>query len=162
MELILQGMLPLINDKWHKVFHFGSADQKLDFTTIPDVAAYTAAVAADDKPTPKYLRIAGDSVSPKDLADISTRLRGAQYTTMSFGSVGFLNVFISVLKFVIGGEKTKIFPPWQGMQYLSNMVSGDGQLKPLDNDRYLELKWTTIESGLRKAEAEKGIKTKST
>lgn len=43
------------------------------------------------------------------------------------------------------------------------MVSGQGKLDPLDNDRYPELEWVTIEAALKKAVAEKGSdKTKST
>ena len=61
MELVTDGTIPLINDSWKRIMHFGSSDQKLDVTTIPDTAAYTAAVAADPNPTPKLLRIAGDT-----------------------------------------------------------------------------------------------------
>ncbi|RAL61998.1 hypothetical protein DID88_002487 [Monilinia fructigena] len=110
---------------------FGSADQKFDYTTIPDTAAYTAAVAADSNPTPKFLRIAGSSVNAKDLAAIVTKVRGEQ------------------------GEEDKVFPPWQGMQYLENMVSGKGKLDPIDNDRYPDLEWTTVEKGIIEADAEK-------
>lgn len=143
--------------------YFGSADQKLDVTTVPDTAAYTAAVAADPNPTPKILRIAGDSFTAHGLAALVTRLRGETYTPMWTGSVGFLRMFISILKLVIGGVETKPMPPWQGMQYLENMVSGKGKLDPLDNDRYPELAWTTIEMALKDADAEKAAtKSKST
>jgi hypothetical protein len=40
------------------------------------------------------------------------------------------------MKFFIGGVEDKLFSPWQGMQYLENMISGKGKLEPLDNDRY--------------------------
>jgi uncharacterized protein YbjT (DUF2867 family) len=155
MELITGGKLPLINDSWHRIMHFGSADQKLDFTTVPDVAAYTAAVAADPKPTPKFLRIAGDSFSPTELAATVTQLRGQEYSTMWTGNVGFLQTLIWILKFFIGGVEDKLFPPWQGMQYLANMVSGKGKLDPLDNDRYSGLVWTRVEKALKEADAEK-------
>jgi uncharacterized protein YbjT (DUF2867 family) len=158
MDVIISGQAPIINDKWHRITHFGSADQKLDFTTVPDIAAYTAAVAADPNPTPKFLRIAGDSVSANDLATIVTRVRGQEYTPMWTGSVGFLRLLITILKFFIGGTDDKIFPPWQGMQYLENMISGAGKLDPLDNGRYPELVWTTVEQALKKADEEKAKK----
>jgi uncharacterized protein YbjT (DUF2867 family) len=161
MELFTSGQVPFINDKWHRITHFGSADQKLDVTTVPDVAAYTAAVAADPNPTPTYLRIAGDSFSAKDLAATVTRMRGEKYSTMWTGSVGFLRLMISILKFFIGGEEDKLLPPWQGMQYLENMISGKGKLDHLDNDRYPELQWTTVEQALEEADVEKA-KVKST
>jgi len=83
-----------------------------------------------------------------------TRVRGKKYTTMWTGSVGFLRIMISIMKFLIGGVEDKIFPPWQGMQYLENMVSGKGKLDPLDNARYPEMEWTTIEMALRNKDAE--------
>jgi hypothetical protein len=159
MELLLHGDLPLIQDGIHRITHFGSADQKLDLTTMLDTAAYTAAVAVDPNPTPKFLRIAGDSFTSKELAATVSKLRGREYKMMWVGSVGFLRVLISVLKFVIGGETTKLLPPWQGMQYLENMVSGDGQLNPLDNHRYPDLAWTTVEVALKERDANKA-KTK--
>jgi uncharacterized protein YbjT (DUF2867 family) len=161
MEMVIDREIPIIHDKWHRILHFGSADQKLDFTLVPDVAAYTAAVAADPNPTPNFLRIAGDSVSAKDLATIVAGVQGQKYTPMWTGSVGFLHVMIWILKKIIGGEEDKIFPPWQGMQYLENMVSGKGKLDPLDNDRYPELVWTTFEQSLKDAEAVKTKKTSS-
>ena len=155
MELVTGGQIPLINDKWHRIMHFGSADQKLDVTTVPDVAAYTAAVAADPNPTPKILRIAGDSFSANDLAALVTRMRSQKYTPMWTGSVGFLRMMISIMKMFIGGVEDKLMPPWQGMQYLENMVSGKGKLDPLDNDRYPELVWTTVEQALKEADVAK-------
>lgn len=160
MDLVTGGMLPLVLNSWGKVVHFGDANQKLDVTTIPDVASYTAEVAADTKPTPKYLRIAGDSFSANDMTAILQKVRGKQYTTQWAGSVWFLNRFSVVLRYVLGGED-KVFPPWQGMQYVENMVSGKGKLEPLDNDRYPGMKWTTAEMALREADAEKA-KQKST
>jgi hypothetical protein len=159
MEMLVSGQMPFINEGWHRVLHFGSADQEMDLTTMPDVAAYTAAVAVDPRPTPKFLRIAGDTFSPRELAGTMTKLRGQEYTTFWTGSLGFLDILIAVLKLVIGGTETKLFPPWQGMQYMANIVSGEGKLDPLDNDRYPELRWTTVEAAIKKADAEKA-KTK--
>ncbi|EHK97578.1 putative Isoflavone reductase like protein P3 [Glarea lozoyensis 74030] len=56
-------------------------NQKMDVTTVPDVAAYTAAVAADPHPKPKFLRIAGDVFTAKEMAVVMTKLRGKQFTT---------------------------------------------------------------------------------
>lgn len=159
MELLVSGQIPVINESWHRIMYFGSADQKLDYTTIPDAAAYTAAVAADPNPTPKFLRIAGGSVNAKELAAIVTNIRGEKYTPMWIGGVGFLRMLISILKFFIGGVEDQVFPPWQGMQYLENMVSGKGKLDPIDNDRYPDLEWTTVDKAIIEADAEKKNKT---
>ncbi|EKD20789.1 uncharacterized protein L3040_004688 [Drepanopeziza brunnea f. sp. 'multigermtubi'] len=160
MDLVASGQIPLIHEGWHRVLYFGSADQLLDVTTVPDTAAYTAAVAADPNPTPKFLRIAGDSFSAKSLAETVSKLRGETYTPMWTGSVGVLQILSAILKFFIGGEEDKLMPAWQGMQYLENMVSGRGKLDPLDNERYPELEWTSIEMALKEADEEKASNAK--
>lgn len=55
-----------------RVLHWGSAEQPLDFTTKDDVAAYVAAIALEDE-EPHVLRIAGDSVSARDIAQACRR-----------------------------------------------------------------------------------------
>jgi uncharacterized protein YbjT (DUF2867 family) len=155
MELLTSREFPLINDRFHRIIYFGSVDQKLDFTTVPDVAEYTAAVAADPNLTPKVLRIAGSSFSTRELATIVSRVHGRKYTPMFAASAWFLRLMILILKFLIGGIEDKLLPPWQGLQYLENMVSGVGQLDPLDNDKYPELVWTTVEQSLKEVAAGK-------
>ena len=159
MELLTSRQFPLINDKFRRVLYFSNAHQKLDFTTISDVAAYTAAVAADPNPTPMTLRIAGSSLNAKDLSTIVSQVYGQKYTPMWAGSVGFLRTMIPILKFLIGGVEDKLLPPWQGLQFLENMFSGKGQLDSLDNDRYPELVWTTVEQSLKDVDAEKSRST---
>lgn len=151
MELVIDGRIPLINDRWHRIMYFGDVDQKLVVTSIPDVAGYTAAVAVNSGPLPKILRVAGDSVSSKDLVALVSRQPGTPYSPMWLGSVGFLRVMVPIMKTLIGGVEDKTMPAWQGMQYLENMISGKGKLNPLDNSRYPELTWTKVEQALKSA-----------
>ncbi|KAI9044485.1 NAD(P)-binding protein [Aspergillus affinis] len=144
---LLGGDSPMINHKKGKVVYVGKATQSLDLTTIQDTAAYTAAVAADPNPTPRFLRIAGDVVSVQDIAAALEALEGKQYQPSWMGSVGFLEVMIRVLR-AFGGEND-IFPSWQRMQYMANMFSGVAKLEPLDNDRYPGLQWTRVADYLR-------------
>ena len=144
---LLVGDTPMVNHKSRKVAYIGEATQLLDFTSMVDTAAYTAAVAADPKPTPNFLRIAGDTVSAKDIANAETNVEGAQYKPGWMGPVWFIEIVIRVMR-LFGGEN-EIFPAWQGMQYMTNMFSGVGKLEPLDNDRYPELVWTKVENFLR-------------
>ena len=51
------------------------ADQLLDFTNKDNVAAYPAAAVLDDD-TPRILRIAGDSVSARDIAALISEVSG--------------------------------------------------------------------------------------
>ena len=118
---LLGGDAPLINHGLKRVLYWGSDAQELDFTTIADTAAYTAAVAADPKPTPRFLRVAGDTFSARELAEAVSRVRGATYSTLWVGSAGFLEGASGFMRrFSIGGGEQDIFPAWQGSEWISN------------------------------------------
>ncbi|KAH9225130.1 hypothetical protein K456DRAFT_1852869 [Colletotrichum gloeosporioides 23] len=144
---LLTSEMSLINKKKRKITYVGRADQKLDFTTMANTAAFTAAVAIDPNPTPKFLRIASDVVSANDLAKVVTDVEGVRYSVSSMGSLWFLETIIAIMKRLGGSDQT--MPIWQGMQYMANMFSGHGKLEPLDNGRYPEIEWTKVESFLR-------------
>ncbi|KAA6435299.1 hypothetical protein FOE74_04925 [Rufibacter glacialis] len=46
------------------------------------------------------------------------------------------------------GKDQKVFPPWQGRQCLRYMLSGEVNVAPLDNDRYRQMRWTSVQEGL--------------
>ncbi|GFF75141.1 hypothetical protein CNMCM6936_000829 [Aspergillus lentulus] len=144
---LLGGDSRMINHSRRKVAYIGEATQLLDFTTMVDTAAYTAAVAADPNPAPCFLRIAGDTVNVQDIADAQSKVEGTQYKPSWMGPVWFIEFVIRVLR-LFGGEN-ETFPAWQGMQYMTNMFSGAGKLESLDNDRYPELTWTKVEGFFR-------------
>lgn len=151
MEL-MAGDSPMINHKSRKVSYIGQETQLLDFTTMQDTAAYTAAVAADPNPTPHFLRIASDTVSVRNIADAQTKVQGAPYAPSWMGPVGFIEIVIRILR-LFGGEND-VFPTWQSMQYMANMFRGVCKLEPLDNNRYPELTWTKIEDFFRQDKKE--------
>lgn len=132
----------MINHKGRNVVYIGDPNQKLDFTTMQDVATYTAAVAVDPKETPRDLRIATVEISAQGLADLQTKITGHEYKVKWIGTLGSTKFLIGVMKWFGGHDE--MLPAWQGMQYMENMMSGDGKLEPLDNDRY-DLKWTDVE-----------------
>ncbi len=126
------------------MLHWGSADQVLDFTTRDDTAVYTAATALDQA-TPRILRIAGDSLSVRDIATAMTLASGKHYRPQWAGSVRFLGDILAPIARRLAPEKPDpVFPAWQGMQYMVDMFSGQARLQPLDNDRYPELQFTTL------------------
>lgn len=143
---MLGAEMPVIQPAIHRVLHWGSADQPLDFTTKDDVAGYVAAAALDDA-TPRILRIAGDSVSARGIAQAMTEVAGTRYRTLWAGSIGSLGVLIRLAK-IVASQPGAAFPPWQGMQYMRDMFSGRGKLHPLDNDRYPGLRWTSVREQL--------------
>jgi len=68
-ELLL-GAMPLVLFKYKLVLYWGDPDQRLDFTTIDDTAAFTACAALDPQ-APRFLRIAGDQLSARELAALA-------------------------------------------------------------------------------------------
>jgi nucleoside-diphosphate-sugar epimerase len=138
---MLGAEMPIIQPRIHRVLHWGDANQLLDFTTKDDVAAFVAAAAIDPN-TPRILRIAGDTLSARDIAARMTETTGERYRTLRVGGIGSLGVLIGLTK-LVAPQPRVAFPPWQGMQYMRDMFSGRGKLNPLDNDRYPALRWTS-------------------
>jgi nucleoside-diphosphate-sugar epimerase len=138
---LLVGPMPLILFKLRRVLYWGDADQRMDFTTIDDTAAFTASAALDPS-APRILRIAGDQLSARELAAVASAVTGKKFRLLRAGSVGTLGTFIRALRTVAPAEDD-VFPPWQGMQYMHNMFDGRAKLEPLDNDRYPGMRWTS-------------------
>jgi uncharacterized protein YbjT (DUF2867 family) len=144
---LLTGEAPLVLFKINRVLYWGeNPDQKLDFTTMDDTAAYTAEVALDPD-APPILRIAGEQISAAGLATIASEVSGKEFRLLRGGSLGRLQKIIGVTKALTPKSGTP-FPVWQGMQYLYCMFEGSGMLLPLDNQRYPGLQWTGVRSVL--------------
>ena len=148
---LLTGQAPIVLRKQRLILTWGDVDQALDFTTKDDVASYVADVALDDA-SPRFLRIAGTTVSPRDLAGIMTDVTKERFRPLRPGGVGLLSVLIRIAR-ALTPPNDDVFPAWQGMQYLRDMASGRGKLEPLDNDRYGARSWTTVHEVLARSEA---------
>ena len=118
------------------VAYWGDADQLLDYTSLDNVAAFTAA-AAIDPTTPRYLRIAGAEVSARQLAELTG------YKLVRVGGVAALTGMIEQVR---SGrpDGDNVYPAWQGMQYMRDMSDGRAKLAPLDNARYPGIAWHGI------------------
>jgi nucleoside-diphosphate-sugar epimerase len=139
---MLTGQMPLILFKLQRVLYWGSADQRMDFTTIDDTATFTARAALDAS-TPRFLRIAGDELSARELCRVVSEVTGKQFRLLRAGSVGTLALLSRVVRKLAPGAGD-LYPAWQGMQYMRNMFEGRAKLQPLDNSRYPELSWTKV------------------
>jgi len=139
---MLTDQAPIILFGLKRVLYWGSADQPMDFTTRDDVAAFTAA-AALDQTTPRFLRIAGDQASARDLAAIAGQVTGTRFRTLRAGGLGFLRALTALAR-RLHPQKGEVYPAWQGMQYMENMFDGRAKLHPLDNNRYPGLRWTGL------------------
>lgn len=143
---LLTGQAPMILFRLRRVLYWGDADQALDFTTIDDTAAFTAAAALDPT-TPRYLRVAGDVRSARGLQQAASEATGERFRLWRAGSLGALGALIKVTRALSPGDDD-VFPPWQGMQYMRDMFSGLPKLDPLDNGRYPGIRWTSVRSVL--------------
>ena len=144
---LLTGQAPFIIRRIRRVVYWEDADQPMDFTTIEDTAAYTAA-AALDRLTPRFLRIAGDVVTARDLAEIASSVFGERFKLLRAGDLGRFEKVIRLTRTLSPGTED-VYPPWQGMQYMRDMFDGRAKLEPLDNARYSDLRWTTVRDILR-------------
>jgi len=139
---LLTGQAPVVLFPIKRVMYYGNPDQLMDFTTIQNTADYTAAAALDPT-TPRYLRIAGDVLNAYGLKDAASKATYEDFKLLKVGGIGLLNAIIKITKVVSPASK-EVFPAWQGMQYMRDMFSGLPKLEPLDNNRYPEIKWTTV------------------
>jgi nucleoside-diphosphate-sugar epimerase len=139
---LLTGQAPVVLFKIKRVLYWGSADQALDFTTTADTAEYTAAAALDPT-TPRYLRVAGEVATVRDLQRAASATTGRRFGRLRAGGLWVLKLMIKVTRRLAPAPQ-EVFPPWQGMQYLHNMFTGLPKLAPLDNGRYPDLKWTKV------------------
>lgn len=139
---MINAEMPLIADKLNRVMYWGDADQAYDFTTKDDVAKVTARVALDPNP-PRDIRVAGESASPQKIAEIASGALGKPFKLFRLGGVGRLSRVIGVVK-ALTPASTSPFPVWQGMQYMRDMTKGAGLLSPLENEKFHEIKFTSL------------------
>ncbi len=139
---MLTGRMPLILFKLNRVLYWGDAGQRMDFTTIDDAAAFTASAALDPN-APRFLRIAGDQLSARELAEVVSEVTGRKFRLLRAGGLGTLGALIKIARAVAPGQN-ELYPAWQGMQYMRNMFDGRAKLDPLDNDRYPGIRWTSV------------------
>jgi hypothetical protein len=86
------------------------------------------------RPPPRFLPIAGDQFSARELAAVVSEVTGKEFRPFRAGRLGALAMLIKIARTVAPGER-ELYPAWQGMQYVRNMFDGRAKLDPLDNNR---------------------------
>ncbi|WP_426063010.1 NmrA family NAD(P)-binding protein [Flavobacterium sp. DSP2-3-1] len=153
-ELLIDEM-PMILFKQKIILYWGNKDYKLAFTTMDNTAEFTAKVALDSN-TPRYLRIAGDLISPRELKVITSQVTGQKFRLFRPGGQKLLAIIIKIARKLAPGKK-ELYPAWQGMQYMHNMIDERSKIAKLDINRYPEIQWTTVKDFLLKYQKEKSI-----
>jgi len=147
MDLLTTEM-PLILFKRKRILCWGSPNQITEFTTTDNIAEFTAEAAIAES-TPRYLRIAGDRLSCNDFVKLLTELSSSKYKIFRPGGIRLLNLLIKVTRF-FSPSKNELYPAWQGMQYMRDMMEGRIIFQKYDNDRYSKIKWTSAKEFLIK------------
>ncbi len=68
---------------------------------------------------------------------------GKQFHLFRAGSIGLLDTFIKIAR-RFAPSKNKLYPAWQGMQYMRDMMEGRAALDAHDNTRYSDMRWTSV------------------
>jgi uncharacterized protein YbjT (DUF2867 family) len=152
MDLLTTDM-PLILYRFRRILYWGAPSVKMDMTTTDNVAEFTARSALDAN-TPRYLRVAGDRVSAHEVGNIMTGITGKRFRLFRAGGIRLLNFIIKAAKFFFPSANN-LYPAWQGMQYMRDMMDGRAALIELDNERYPEIKWTSVKEFLKQRNVDK-------
>ena len=148
MDLLTTDM-PLILFKKQRILCWGNPNQIIEFTTTYNVAEFMANVALDNN-TPRYMRIAGDRLTCNDFVKLLTELTGEQYKLFRPGGIGLLSFLIKATKF-FSPSVNELYPAWQGMQYMRDMMEGRIISTTYDNDRYKNIHWKTVKEFLKES-----------
>lgn len=151
---LLTDQMPVIFFKKKLILYWGDANKRWDFTTMDNTAEYTANAALDTS-TPRYLRIAGDRVSPTEIKAIAEKITGEKFRMIRTGGKGLLGVIIKIAK-IFSPSTQELYPAWQGMQYMHNMIDKRSEINELDNERYAGMKWMGVEEVLGLGNLKKG------
>ena len=144
---VLRFGIPLLNQKEQSIAYYeGKSGWKIDFTSLEDTAAFTAAAALDDS-APRFLRIAGFRVSPEDLVPLSGKVYGTAFRLEHNGTLDQFKETIEKVRKAHPEGEHELYPAWQQMQYLYSMFAAHHD--EMDNERYAGLSWQTAEEALQ-------------
>lgn len=142
---ILTYNVPLLDFQQQQLGYWEDPDWPIDFTTMDDTAAFTAAVALADA-TPRLLRIASFQISPRELAAAAEEVKGKPFPLVRLGTRAELAARIQQVRAANPAGEQELYANWQQMQYMLSMFSV--QNSPLDNARYPGLSWTSVQQVL--------------
>ena len=139
---ILTYNIPLLDFKKKVVGYWEDPDWRIDFTTMDDTAAYTAASALDPT-TPRALRIASFQVTPRELQKFTEETLKTPFALKKLGTRDDLGAHNKSERVAHPEGEAELYPSWQQGQYLHGMFSTHHE--SLDNGRYPDLKWTKLQ-----------------
>jgi hypothetical protein len=138
---ILSYNTPMLDLRSKRVGYWGeNADWNLDFTTVEDTAAFTAAAAVDAS-APRKLCIASFQISPKQLQSLASELSGTPFSLIPMGSLEGFAAYNKKERAAHPEGEQELYPNWQRGQYMHDQFSTHHE--GLNNDRYPDISWTS-------------------
>ncbi|MDN3586229.1 SDR family NAD(P)-dependent oxidoreductase [Pedobacter aquatilis] len=138
---ILKYNTPILNLKNRTIAYWGDkAEWRLDFTTMENTAAFTAAVALKDE-SPRDLHIASFQISPKMLKDSVKAISGQDFNLQKLSDLNEFSGNIKKQRSENPSGEQELYAKWQQAQYMYSMFTT--QHPKLDNQNYGEIKWTS-------------------
>lgn len=138
---VMMQKVPYLDFDQKRVGYWEDPDWRLDFTTMDDAAAYTAAASLDPA-TPRSLRIRSFSVTPRELAQFTDEVMKTPFQLVRLGSLDDLSQRNKLDRAANPEGENEVYPAWQQAQYEHSMFSRHHEA--VDNDRYPGLKWTSL------------------
>lgn len=139
MEVMLSPFMGIVDHEHHTFSYWGDGEQPIDLTSIPDAAAYTAAVALDDTTAGRIVSFAGAVLTINQFHAELERATGSRFDIRQLGTVDDLLEEIT-------RRKTAASSPFEyvALQYQWAMVSGKGKLRTLNNNDYPDIVPATL------------------
>jgi nucleoside-diphosphate-sugar epimerase len=122
---------------------WGDGDARMNFTSLSDVAAFTAIAATRDD-VPDRFEVAGDTLTFWQLRKTVARAMGRRVQVVRRGSLDDMGVEIDRRR----REQPRNPFAWLPLMYLRGMLSGKGRLKNPIHTRYPEVVPTTVAAHL--------------
>lgn len=123
--------------------YWGSPDVPMDWTTIEDTAKFTAEVALDDiafENPNRYIQIAGDVASIRQMAEYLEKAHGKEFNLVSRGSLEELQQRIETAK----QQDPQNTGAYHVDQVTLCLFSGKAKLTRNERNMYPHLKFTTV------------------
>ena len=76
-----------------------------------------------------------------------TELTIKKYKIFRLGGISLLNFIIKVTRF-FSPSKNELYPAWQGMQHMRDIMEGRIIFQKYDNNRYSYINWTSVKEFL--------------
>jgi len=139
---LLNYNLPFLDFKNKSVGYFEDPDWRVDFTTKDNTAEFTASAALDPA-TLRILRIASFQISAAEMQSVAKEITKEDFKLIRLSSRAELAAKNKQDRAANPEGEKEVYPRWQQAQYLYGMFSS--QNRTIDNDRYPEIKWTSVQ-----------------